>query len=522
METPNVNVESLLLQAAILVLIAAATILLANRKKSVAEKIEHIGGNDRWKKAALIAVIIYFAVFSSLSILKYASYNMPSPDLHTFENVLWNTANGRFFLNDHWDGANFLGIHTSFILLLLLPFYMLAQSPITLLLLQTLAIALGALPIFLFAREKLKSEFAGFAFVLAYLLFPALQFINLREFHPEVFAIPFFGLAFWFLHKKNYKPFGLMLALALACKESYALVGAFLGVYVFFKHSKKIGAIVFAGSVVWFVLATSVIIPYFSVTGDYLFVKQYSNLGNSFTEIALSPILKPVEFAKTILIPQKLGYLFMLFAPLAFLSLFSPAILIALPAIMQNLLSSNPYYSSIYFQYNIEIIPFIFFSAVCGICSLSKRFRERNRQALAIALLLAVITTSFASSAFFGPSPLGMLNPFESPGKFDASKYSVSDCTKDIDRALSLLPKDSSISANPFAFSHTAKRRKWYEFPEGIPDGNADYALFSKELSTKYKTYERDLNEFEFLDSRDSQYERIFSSECAVLLRRKG
>ena len=64
---------------------------------------------------------------------------------------------------------------------------------------QAVAVALGAVPVFLLARKHLGSEWAGLGFALAYLLYPPTQWLVVDDFHPVALATPLLLAAFWFL-----------------------------------------------------------------------------------------------------------------------------------------------------------------------------------------------------------------------------------------------------------------------------------------------------------------------------------
>ena len=88
-------------------------------------------------------------------------------------------------------GLNWLGDHSSLILIPLAPVFALAPHAITLLGLQTLALAAGAVPVWLLARRELPAGPLPLACAALYLLQPALGYMNLFEFHPETLAVPF-------------------------------------------------------------------------------------------------------------------------------------------------------------------------------------------------------------------------------------------------------------------------------------------------------------------------------------------
>src|SRR5487761_2644618 len=107
----------------------------------------------------LLALLAYNGILDTLSMLKHATYHSSLIDLGIFDQVIWNTAHGRWF----WDtldpyvqlNHDFLGQHFSPGLALLAPLYWFAPSVNTLLAAQTLALALGAVPIFVLAARRL-------------------------------------------------------------------------------------------------------------------------------------------------------------------------------------------------------------------------------------------------------------------------------------------------------------------------------------------------------------------------------
>src|SRR5581483_10713459 len=112
-----------------------------------------------------------------------------------------------------------LGSHFDPILAALAPFWLVWASPDMLLAVQAAAVALGALPVFWLARKHLGSQHAALGFALAYLLYPATQWLTLNEFHPVAFATPLLLYAFWYLDEDRLVPFALFGLAAICCKE---------------------------------------------------------------------------------------------------------------------------------------------------------------------------------------------------------------------------------------------------------------------------------------------------------------
>jgi uncharacterized membrane protein len=122
---------------------------------------------------AISLVAAYFIVYSTLSVLRHESYHSFGFDLGLFDQVFWNTTQGRPFESTMSQSLpvphSLLGDHFSPVFLLLMPFYFVFPHPETLLVLQTLALALGAWPVYLLAKLKLPAGYAVL-WVLAYFL----------------------------------------------------------------------------------------------------------------------------------------------------------------------------------------------------------------------------------------------------------------------------------------------------------------------------------------------------------------
>lgn len=113
------------------------------------------------------------------------------------------------------SSGSFFGVHFAPILFLLLPFYAIYPSPITLLIMQTIFIALGAIPIYLISDEILKSRVKALAFAFLYLSYPVIQSLNIYDFHLEA-LLPFFFLSSFYCYlKRRWIPYWIFIILSI-------------------------------------------------------------------------------------------------------------------------------------------------------------------------------------------------------------------------------------------------------------------------------------------------------------------
>src|ERR1700682_1097261 len=146
----------------------------------------------------------YFLTYSALSRLRHESYHSFGFDLGLFDQVFWNTTQGRPFESTMSQALpvphSLLGDHFSPAFLLLMPFYFAFPHPETLLVIQSLALALGAWPVYLLARLKLAPGYA-LLWVIAYFLFVPLAYVNLFDFHEVALSVAPLGFALYFLER---------------------------------------------------------------------------------------------------------------------------------------------------------------------------------------------------------------------------------------------------------------------------------------------------------------------------------
>ncbi len=177
-----------------------------------------------------IAITTYVLVFARLTFQMYDRFATASYDLGIFDQATWLLSRGHSpFVTIR--GLPLLADHFSLILYALAPLYWLWPSAKMLLLAQTLALALGALPLYALARKRLQSAPWALLLAGAYLLYPVLQWSGTFEFHPDTFATPLLLAAFWFLEGRNWKPYFLCLTLALLTKETVGLTVLAVGLY---------------------------------------------------------------------------------------------------------------------------------------------------------------------------------------------------------------------------------------------------------------------------------------------------
>src|SRR5260221_970485 len=324
----------------------------------------------------LILVIVLYAVeMSHQVVLRYDTFKATAFDLGNMDQVLWNTIHGRLFqftnqAIDWYGPPTRLAFHFEPIILLLSLLYVFHADPRILLVFQTLALASGALPVFLLTRRYLREcPILAALMAMAFLLSPALLGVNIFDFHPVALATPLLLYAILALTYKRYVWFLIACVLAAACKEDVPLTIAVFGILVIWKYKlPRLGITLMIGSVLWSFLAFKVIMPHFypGVQANN-FWYRYEALGSSPGAAIANILVHPWVLFTTFFTLDRLYYLAGLVRSVGFLPLLAPEWLLpAIPALAENLLSTDPNLFSGVFHYNAAIIPFVMLAAIHG------------------------------------------------------------------------------------------------------------------------------------------------------------
>jgi uncharacterized membrane protein len=408
------------------------------------------------------AVGAYTAGFGALSILRYRAYNTGRFDLGNMVQAVWSTAHGHPLTVTDLQGnqASRLGSHVDPILAAFAPLWWLWPSPNMLVVVQTLAIALGALPVFWLARKHLGSERVALGFALAYLLYPAVQWLTLNEFHPVALACPLLLFAFWYLDEDRLVAFGIFAVLAALTKEEIPLVIAGMGLWYAISRRRWVegGAIALAGVLVA-TISVEVVLPHFNEGASSSFYQRYGSLGSSPGEILKTLLLHPGRVFETAFDHEGAHYLLDLLLPLLLLALAAPLVLLAaVPELGLNLLSATDTQSSIHHHYTAGLIPPLFVAMILGAARLT-RTRPRLRMPLAMGVVAAMVVANFV----LGAIPVWR----ELPGGEGYQAYASHVASHDrvTDQALLLIPDDAVVSATNSLGSHLSARRRFLSFP---------------------------------------------------------
>ncbi|MBI2864684.1 MAG: DUF2079 domain-containing protein [Chloroflexi bacterium] len=430
---------------------------------------------DHGRRSALVARLTYLIIglyaltFALLSIQQHDGFGTNAFDLGNMDQAVWNTANGRWFHFTNWQGGHSrLAAHVEPILLPISLLYMVASSPKTLLVLQSVVISLGALPAFWLARKKLANDFAAVTFASAYLLAPELEAANLADFHAVSLSAAFLLFAFYFVDQRRYVLFSVFALFAMSTKEEIPLVVLVMGLYVVFAQKKpRLGWAIAGFSFIWFIVAFFVIIPHFNPLKASPYLTRYDYMGSSPRQILFDFVFNPGKTIETLADPMKLDYLRTMLQPVLYLSLLSPtSFALAIPDLGINLLSNFQQMYSGGAHYSSAVIPAVIISAILGLAN-AQRFVRAFSEALAqpITYVLSGLVLILSISGYYQGVVLPLSDHFPV----------VTSHNRLAQEFIKRIPQDKGVSAGSTLNPHVSQRERLYLFPDGLDD--ADYVF---------------------------------------------
>jgi uncharacterized membrane protein len=472
--------------------------------------------------------IVFAVVYALLSWLKYRAYMDARYDLGNMVQAVYNTAHGHLLEITSGDlkprQMSRLGSHVDPILALFALPWLVWPSPVMLLVAQAAIVATGAWPAYRLGTRATRDPSAGAFLAGAYLLYPALGFLVLNEFHPVALATPLLLWAFLYLDEDRWVRAAVFLVLAAACKETVPLVMAFMGVYFAIRKRSLWPLLVSVLGVAWFAAAVWVVIPHYN--GDQsTFIARYGDYGDGASAVVKHAVTHPGQTVADIFAVDNLNYLFKLLWPLGFTSLLSPlTALIALPEYALNALSATIFQRRIEFHYTALEIPFLYAAAVLGVMRLWRWLGGGFRKAEKLmkgqrvqrgTLALLVLLCALAGNYFLGPLPFSLPS-----AAYDGKDYAKTSHDVALDEAVALIPPGAKVSANNNVGAQLAARRVAYIFPYFA---NADWVIVDQKHPFFYDKENAQMHSLAL--GRlvlDSDFQSVFAKDGVYVFKRVG
>ena len=468
-------------------------------------------GGLKWWWVCVAFVIAYAWHMTSKTIDIHRGLGTSAYDFGLYEQGVWLLS--RFespFVT--LMGRNLFGDHSSFILLFVVPLYWFNPPTWVLLAIQSVVIALGAVPLFAYALKRLRSGVAASVVAGMYLIHPAVVWTNLENFHPDSFLGPLIATVLVAGSLKRWRLYWVAVVLALLVKEDVAVVLVPIGIYFALRGERRRG------------LLTALVATGVGVVMIFIVMRSFTGVAfrnswripfGGFSGLLSRVFTRPWDVVAHLVSDTRPRYLWQVFAPGAFVAVLAPsALFTGLGVVFVNLLSTFWYQYQVQYHYSLVVVPCLVFATIEALHRVKPAYR---RQVITVVALSAMVC-----AYFWVPLPLSRVDyeawPPSSPQVEAAAEL------------FALIPDDASVAAYHPLTAQLARRREIYSFPNPFqrslygPDVFAKGDRLEMADSVAYVMLPASLNpDDEAVWSRESgAFEEIGRNAWWVVFRRRG
>jgi uncharacterized membrane protein len=206
------------------------------------------------------------AVVTSFALVLHRNFLTIACDTAVLQNGIVNTMHGNWFSNNGSGGPNILASHTTFLLLLLIPFYVLFPSADTLFTLQVWGVFSTVIPLYLVALDLTRRTYLAFGVAVVALASPILLHMAVAPFHLETWIAAASLWSYFFYRRNNITGFCVSMGVAVCCGEQAALIFIALGASFLLIEDglawrRRYGLVALLGGLAWIILAVTVVAP---------------------------------------------------------------------------------------------------------------------------------------------------------------------------------------------------------------------------------------------------------------------
>jgi uncharacterized membrane protein len=399
-----------------------------------------------WTLVVSLAIASYAIYFSYITVQIHRGIGTSAYDFGLYDQGIWLLSRGKTpFVT--LMGRNLFGDHTSFILLLIVPLMWVFSSTSLLFVVQSVVIASSAVPVYAFARKHLESDALGCVFACTYLLYPAVSWTNVENYHPDSFLGLFIAVVLWAALSRRWRWYLCAVLLSLLVKEDVVLVVMPIGVWVAMRRDVRIGVITVIGAIGAALFCFLVVMR--GLTGS-VFRNSWRIPFGGFGGLLKTAFTSPGKLLRYLTSDGRVTYLLQILLPTGGMFVFAPSVaLVSCVVLFSNIVSTFYYQYQIHYHYSLIVAPILVFGNIYAIGKLGKSARRRATMVVGIAAIVSALLLS--------PLPFAR-NQLQ---KFSPSSPAVSAAHE----LFTKIPDDAVISVFHPLSAQLARRDRIYSFP---------------------------------------------------------
>jgi uncharacterized membrane protein len=419
----------------------------------VRRSYERIRSLDAPAVTVIAAIVVWIAWLYLNVWRRHDRYGTFDNDLGFHSQYVWLLSQGKSFSSIL--GLPVFGHNATFGYFLFVPFARLGAGPQFLDFAQTVAVAVGAWPVFRLASRRLDARWACAALAGVYLLHPVVIGNVWETFHPEAMAIAPLLAAVLAAEEGKWRRYAVLVLFAMLWKTDIALFVMMLGLRVGRRHDLRKGIATAAVGALWFTLCVSLLIPHHS-GGGTVFGPLYGDLGDTPFEVAQTGLTDPTQVTERVVDNRPDRYFRDLLAPYGFVPLLAPATLaLGAPQFAVNLLAEPHFTRDPFDNPHYQALPVVALTLALldGVTRIRKRW---PKQAIGLVGAVTVVALFFAITWSALPNGSKRAHFWNEDGD---------PLRRDKDAAIALVGPDAAVSATYLFVPHLTRRDVVHSFP---------------------------------------------------------
>ncbi len=351
----------------------------------------------RWMLAVATFGAAFLAITVAWTVVRVCNYVASTYDFGIFSQMFYSmkTTGAPTTTLERSAEMSHFQIHVSPIFYLMLPFYWLFPSPVTLQVMQCVILVSAVIPLWKICALHGLNGLLRSGICLLLLIFPAYIGGVGFDLHENCFLTPLILCLFYAIETKDLKLTVIFAALTLTVKEDAAIYVALIGLWMLLKKGSRrdrwlaLGLLV--GAVTYFFCVTA----YLQNFGQGVMSERYDNYmyggSQSLFMVVRAVFVNPMKVIFEIFSPKKVEYILQTMLPLAFLPFITrkyERFVLLIAYILVNLMPDYTMQHNIFFQYSFGSAAFLIYLTAVNLSDL--RIEKLRIFALTAAALCGV------------------------------------------------------------------------------------------------------------------------------------
>ncbi len=482
--------SNFLFSIAVIIVLSMVFAFFLHKNEDFLEGVK-LNGAGVWICSLAIGLLCCFFI-GAIGSYRYLTFSAPNFDFGIFVNMFHNmrTSGAPLCTCERDVLLSHFVVHLSPIYYLILPFYCIFPSPLTLQIAQAVILASGVVPVVLLCRHFKLGGKTTVAVSAIYCLYPALTTGCFYDIHENCFLTPLLLWVFYFFEKEKWVFTYLFAALTLFVKEDAAIYIIVFAVFAILSKKKPLHAFILAimagayfitaltlldkmGAHYSELYATDTPNPVIAGPMVYRFSTMIHNLDDGLFGAVKTLLLNPGYTLIQLFSTsgggiEKLRYFIQMLLPVGFIPFFTKRAsrYLLITPILLNLITDYPYQYDTGFQYHFGIAAFLVYAMIANLPEMKPTFK---RNVLCVALV--------AGFCLYVSAVMPTFEYYHNTWKENKDTYT------EMESILDTIPEDASVCCDTFLLPHIADREIIYETSFHGDVGDTDYVIFDSRYS---------------------------------------